>query len=227
MLLAEAGYPDGIDPATGKSLVLHLDATSSGPDTKALFGWYRKQFARLGIDLVVRSTDYNRFQEKVQQGEAQIFTWGWNADYPDPENFLFLLYGPHGKTRHLGENAANYANPGFDALFHRMRTLPNGPARQKVIDEMVSLVRLDSPWLWGFHPQAYALEHAWMDAAEPNLMARNTLKYRQIDPSLRVKLQARWNEPVRAVVWGVAIGVLVLMAVVVWRVRQRARAVAP
>ncbi|MEN9726459.1 MAG: hypothetical protein RL434_825, partial [Pseudomonadota bacterium] len=78
-LLAEAGYPDGIDPATGQSLVLHLDASSSGPDTKALFGWYRKQFSRLGIDLVVRSTDYNRFQEKMQQGEAQIFTWGWNA----------------------------------------------------------------------------------------------------------------------------------------------------
>jgi ABC-type transport system substrate-binding protein len=222
-LLADAGYPGGIDPATNRSLVLHLDATSSGPDTKSLFGWYRKQFSRLGLDLVVRSTDYNRFQEKMQQGDAQIFTWGWNADYPDPENFLFLLYGPNGKARHQGENAANYASPAFDVLFQRMRDLPNSPERQQVIDEMVTLVRHDSPWLWGFHPQAYALEHAWMDAAEPNLMARNTLKYRQIDPVLRVKMQARWNEPARGVVWLLAGCVLGLATLVVWRLRQRTR----
>lgn len=224
-LLADAGYPGGIDPTTNRSLVLHLDATSSGPDTKSLFGWYRKQFSRLGLDLVVRSTDYNRFQEKMQQGDAQIFAWGWNADYPDPENFLFLLYGPNGKARHQGENAANYASPEFDALFQRMRDLPNGTERQQLIDEMVTLVRHDSPWLWGFHPQAYALEHSWMDAAEPNLMARNTLKYRQLDPALRVKLQARWNQPARGVVWLAAGCVLALAALVAWRLRQRTRAV--
>jgi len=224
VLLADAGYPGGMDPATNRALVLHLDATSSGPDTKALFGWYRKQFAKLGLDLVVRSTDYNRFQEKMQQGDAQIFTWGWNADYPDPENFLFLLYGPNGKARYQGENAANYANPEFDALFQRMRDLPNSRERQEVIDEIVTLVRNDSPWLWGFHPQAYALEHAWMDAAEPNLMARNTLKYRQLDPALRVKLQARWNQPARGVVWFLAGCILGLGALVLWRLRQRTRA---
>jgi oligopeptide transport system substrate-binding protein len=48
---------------------------------------------------VIRVTDYNRFQEKVREGTAQIFSWGWNADYPDPENFLFLLYGPNGKSK--------------------------------------------------------------------------------------------------------------------------------
>ena len=23
-------------------------------------------------------------------GTGQIFQWGWNADYPDPENFYFF-----------------------------------------------------------------------------------------------------------------------------------------
>ena len=212
-LLRKAGYPAGVDPETGQALRLFLDATTTGPDMNALFDWYRKQFSKLGIELTVRSTDYNRFQEKMLKGQAQVFTWGWHADYPDAENFLFLLHGPHGKARHQGENAANYDSPRFDALFREMKLLQDGPARQKLIDEMVALVRRDSPWIWGFHPQAYVLEHAWMEGGKPNLMARNTLKYRRLDADLRVRRQADWNAPVLApLLWGLlalSLGILV------------------
>ena len=92
-LLEQAGYKDGRDQQTGQPLILYLDTPASDPGSKAMFDWFRKQFAKLKINLVVRSTDYNRFQEKMRNGTAQIFMWGWNADYPDPENFLFLLYG--------------------------------------------------------------------------------------------------------------------------------------
>jgi oligopeptide transport system substrate-binding protein len=194
-LLRDAGYPDGRDPTTGKALTLYFDAMTTGPDMKSRFDWYRKQFKRIGIDLVIRSTDYNRFQDKIQKGDAQIFSWGWNADYPDPENFLFLLYGPNGKVVNQGENAANYANPQFDKLFERMRTLPNNRERQRVIDEMLAIVRNDAPWLWGFYPQAYTLNHQWVGNAKPNMMARNTLKYRTIDSTLRATRQREWNAP--------------------------------
>ncbi len=110
-LLARAGYPGGRDAKTGKPLVLYLDATGRGADDKTRFDWYRKEFSKIDLQLEIRSTDYNRFQEKIRKGTAQIFTWGWNADYPDPENFLFLLYGPQGKVKHGGENSANYENP--------------------------------------------------------------------------------------------------------------------
>lgn len=63
--MAEAGYPHGIDPKTGKHLILNYDVTTSGgPEDKSLFDWMRKQFAKIGIDLNVRATLYNRFQEK-------------------------------------------------------------------------------------------------------------------------------------------------------------------
>ena len=58
--------------------------------------------------MVTRVTDYNRFQEKMINGTGQIFQWGWNADYPDPENFLFLLYSKNGKVKFVVENASNY-----------------------------------------------------------------------------------------------------------------------
>ncbi|MGD9600400.1 MAG: ABC transporter substrate-binding protein [Gammaproteobacteria bacterium] len=221
-LLADAGYPHGTDPATGAPLVLHFDATATGPDMKALLNWYRKQFARIGLDLVIRSSDYNRFQEKMQKGMAQIFGWGWNADYPDPENFLFLLYGPHGKARHHGENAANYANGEFDALFERMRGLADGPERQAVVDRMMSIVRADAPWVWGFHPQAYSLQQAWVAPSKPNLMARNTMKYRRLDPALRVARQRAWNQPRTTFIWlAVSATALCLVPAVIGQRRRR------
>jgi ABC-type transport system substrate-binding protein len=225
-LLAEAGYPGGRDPATGTSLNLNYEAVASGPDDKARLNWIRKQFDKLGIQLVVRSTDYNRFQEKMRKGTGQIFTWGWNADYPDPENFLFLLYGPNSKVDGGGENAANYANPQFDALFDRMKNMDNGPERLAVIDEMLRIARRDAPWVWGFYPKGFSLHHAWLANLKPNLMANNTLKYRRLDPVLREQRREAWNQPVTWPLW-LAGGVMVLgvlPGVYTYRRRERSRA---
>ena len=155
-LMLQAGYKNGISQVTGKPLVLNLDTPAAGPGSKAAFDWLRKQFSKLGINLVVRATDYNRFQEKMRKGTAQIFQWGWNADYPDPENFFFLLYGPNAKIDHNGENAANYKNEKFDSLFDQMKSMKNTPERQKLIDQIVELVRYDAPWLWGYHPVGFS-----------------------------------------------------------------------
>jgi ABC-type transport system substrate-binding protein len=211
-LLAEAGYPGGREAQTGKPLVLYFDTTGSGPDDKARLDWWRKQFDKLNIQLVVRATDYNRFQDKMRKGTAQLFVWGWNADYPDPENFLFLLYGPNSKADNNGENAANYRNPEFDRLFLQMKDMDNGPERQAVIDRMIELARHDAPWLWGLLPKQFALHHAWYRNAKPNLMARNTLKYKRVLPELRAERRAEWNSPVR---WPIAAVVLALVAVIV------------
>ena len=156
----------------------------------------RKQFGKLGINLIIRATDYNRFQEKMRKGTAQIFQWGWNADYPDPENFFFLLYGPNAKVDHNGENAANYKNPEFDELFNQMKSMSNNPERQDVIDKMVEIVRRDAPWIWGFHPVGFSLHHQWYKNAKPNLMANNKLKYKRIKPKIRKEKRAFWNQPI-------------------------------
>ena len=219
-LLAEAGYPDGRDAVTGKPLVLNFDTAARGPDDKARLDWLRKQFKKLDIELVIRGTDYNRFQDKMREGTAQIFEWGWNADYPDPENFLFLLYGPNRKVGGGGENAANYQNPEFDQLFARMKDMDNGPERQAVIDRMVAILREDSPWLFGLHPKNYALHHDWLKNVKPNLMANNELKYRRIEPVAREAARAKWNRPY----WlGPFLAGLLLLAVLwpAWRAWRR------
>ncbi|MDH3210385.1 MAG: ABC transporter substrate-binding protein, partial [Burkholderiaceae bacterium] len=196
-LLAEAGYPNGRDAVSGKPLVLNYDFGSAlTPDVKPGLDWMVKQFAKLGVQLEVRATDYNQFQDKMKKGQQQIFTWGWLADYPDAENFLFLLYGPNAKAKFDGENASNYENPEYDRLYRRLQTLDDGPDKQRLIDKMVTLLRHDAPWAWGYFPYAALAFQPWVYNGKPGLMIRDMAKYYRVDPALRVQKQAEWNRPV-------------------------------
>lgn len=226
-LLAQAGYPNGRNAKTGEILTLYFDSGNGGPEYKSRFDWYRAQFAKLGIELVIRVNDYNRFQDKVQKGSAQIFEWGWNADYPDPENFLFLLYGPNSRKEFGGENTVNYKNPEVDRLFVQMKSMPNGPERQAVMDRMVSLIREDAPWAFAYHDKRYGLRMGWVDPMRPNPMTHDLLKYTSLEPAGRLAYQAQWNRPLLwplALVAALVLG-LALLVRKVWRGRQNQTAV--
>ncbi|HSE02199.1 MAG TPA: ABC transporter substrate-binding protein [Burkholderiales bacterium] len=222
-LLAEAGYPHGRNRKTGEPLLLNLDTTGTGPDAKARLDWYAKQFEKIGVQLAVRPTDWNRFQDKLRKGNVQMYFLGWNADYPDPENFLFLLHGAQGKVKTSGENASNYENPEFDRLFERMKNMYNGPERQAIIDRMVEIARRDAPWVWSLFPKDYTLHHAWVRNRKPNHMANNGLKYQRIDPQLRSQRRREWNQPVLwpAVALLAAVGLSLVPAVRTYRRRER------
>ena len=223
-LLAEAGYPNGRNARTGEPLIVNLDTTGGGVGSKARTDWLVKQFRKIDVQLVVRSTDWNRFQEKVRKGASQIFYFGWNADYPDPENFLFLFYGPQSRVKHNGENAANYANPEYDRLFEQMRSMENTPERQRIIDRMVEILRRDAPWVWGFHPKDYTLGHIWLHNRKPSKVGHNTLKYQRLDAVLRAEKRDAWNAPVLWPLGGVllALALAVAPALIAWRRREKA-----
>lgn len=227
-LMKEAGYPGGYDPKTRSSLILHYDVSvNGGPDEKSILDWMRKQFASIGIDLDVRSTQYNRFQEKLRNGNAQIFSWSWSADYPDPENFLFLLYGANAKVAHGGENSSNYANPEYDRLFELMKNRENDAQRQQLIDKMVEILRHDAPLVWGINTQSLFLSQQWVSLTKPNTLSLNSLKYISVDVETRNKLREAWNKPV---LWPVGLLLLLILLIglpliFVWRKKENATAV--
>ncbi|HTH94091.1 MAG TPA: ABC transporter substrate-binding protein [Rhodocyclaceae bacterium] len=224
-LLADAGWPNGRNAKTGEPLIVNLDTTGAGTGSKARLDWLAKQFRKINLQLVIRSTDWNRFQDKVRKGAVQLFYLGWNADYPDPENFLFLFYGPQSRARLNGENAANYSNPEYNALFEQMRSMENTPERQHIIDRMVEILRRDAPWVWGYHPKDYTLSHAWLLNGKPNKVGHDTLKYLRVDAVLRAEKRAEWNRPV---LWPLLAILAVCAALVVpamraWRRRENRR----
>ena len=226
-LLAEAGWPDGRDAQTGEPLVLNLDTVPGGMGNKSTLDWLTRQFAKLDIQLVVRSTDSNRFQEKVLKGAVQMFFLGWNADYPDPENFFFLLAGSEGKVAHGGENAANYGNAEFDRLFAEMKNMesagPNAARRVALIARRKRIVQHDAPWIFGYHPKSYTLSHSWLHSRKPMGVGNNALKYQRLDVAERERRREEWNKPVLWPLVGLlaALGVALLAAVLAYRRRER------
>lgn len=200
-LLAQAGYPDGRDAKTGKPLVLNLDTTAGG--NTAIQNWMIKQFKKINIQLNIRSTDYNRFQEKLSTGNAQIFQWGWMADYPDAENFLFLLYGANGQVKAGGSgvNASNFENKEYDALFDKMQLMEDSPERAAIIAKMVKIVQEQAPWIAIWHPYSYILNNQWVSNTKPHGISKSLLKYYAIDPIVREQKQQEWNKPVLWPMW--------------------------
>jgi ABC-type oligopeptide transport system substrate-binding subunit len=66
----------------------------------------RSRLRRVGVELQERAR-VDAYREKLENGNFQTYRQGWFADYPDPENFLFLFYGPNSKTKVGGENINN------------------------------------------------------------------------------------------------------------------------
>ncbi|MBK6854094.1 MAG: ABC transporter substrate-binding protein [Burkholderiales bacterium] len=223
-LMVEAGYPNGRDVSTGKPLTLNYDVYfPATPERKPEIDWVVRQFAKLDIQLEVRATDNNQFQDKVRKGKYQVFWLGWNADYPDAENFLFLLYGPNGKTKYDGENTSNFANPEYDRLFTQMKSLDDGPEKQKLVDAMVQIAQVDAPWTMGFFPHASAAVQRWVHNSKPAILVRDQGRYLRLDVKDRMASIQSWNHPV----WWPIVAVLVAVAgfvVLAWRsLRRRER----
>ena len=211
-LMVEAGYPNGRDEKSGEPLVIYLDTTSGGMGEKSRLDWLTRQFAKIDAQLVVRSTDFNRFQDKIRKGNVQLYYLGWNADYPDPENFFFLLDGNESKVAKGGENASNYANPEFDRLFARMKNMDNSPERLQIVRQMNRILHHDAPWDFGLHPKSYTLGHRWLKNRKPNDVGNNILKYQRIDAVDRANARREWNRPVR---WPLGLGIaLVALAII-------------
>ena len=220
-LMVEAGYPDGRDARTGKPLRINYDYYAAPtPENKAGIDWMVRQFAKIDIQLEVRATDNNQFQDKVRKGNYQVFWLGWLADYPDAENFLFLLYGPNAKTRHEGENTSNYANPEFDRLFAQMKLLDDGPRKQELIDRMVRIAQQDAPWSFGYFPFSSGAAQAWVHNYKPAVLIRDHGRYLRLDVDERVRRLAEWNRPRGWPLALLGLG-LALLAGAAWRSLRR------
>ena len=226
-LLAEAGYPNGRDARTGQPLKIFIDVQSQAISNTSMT-WINRQFSKIGVQVEYRPADWNRTREKLLTGNTQIYSHGWLADYPDPENFLFLLHGPESPLlcECDGANNSNYENPEYDELFRQMRVLPPGAERDKLVARLVELYRRDAVWLYAFTPKEIYLNNSWVYNNKRHGVAKGTLKYTRLDPELRERKQREWNKPVT---WPLYAGALLLVGlllpgVLAYRRRQRATA---
>ena len=153
-LLAEAGYPEGRDPKTGRRLVLTLDIGQTTQEARESTELLSAFFDRIGIELQPQFQTLPTFLRKVSKKESQMFRLEWFGDYPDAENFLQLFCST--KTS-PGPNRSNYVNPAFDRLYEKSCTTTDEPRRLELYRQMQQIIREDCPWLFMHFPREYTL----------------------------------------------------------------------
>jgi oligopeptide transport system substrate-binding protein len=186
--LAEAGWPGGVDPATGERLELTLElAGADNPEFRQSNDLFIDMMRRIGVR--VRASYNNRpvLFEKLEEKRAQMFRLSWIADYPDALNFLQLFYGPN---RSPGSNRANYANPEVDRLFELIRALPESAERSRLIEAMVDRVVEDAPWIVLHQPLETVLVQPWLKNYRLHAFPYGMIRHASIDP-LRTEGGAR------------------------------------
>jgi oligopeptide transport system substrate-binding protein len=154
-LLAEAGYPDGKDPATGRRLVLTLEIGSAdNPEARQAAELLASFMERIGVRLVPSYNNLPALFQKISRRQAQMFSLTWVGDYPDAQNFLQLFYSPNASP---GPNRANYVNETFDRLYRELVALPDSPEREALCREAAAVVLEDCPWLFTGYPMAFGV----------------------------------------------------------------------
>lgn len=180
-LMAAAGYPDGRDPRTGRRLELTLELGGGGSDTRETAEVIASFMDRIGIVIKPSFNNWPAFLKKLEQRQAQMFLLTWMADYPDPENFLQLFYGPNETP---GANRTNYKNPAFDRLYEKAVALPDGAERDDVQAGMERILMEDCPWLFLHHSMSFNLRHAKLKNYKQHDFPYGMIKYyRIIDPA--------------------------------------------
>jgi len=177
-LLAEAGYPNGIDPATGRRLELTLELGDAASDTRQSVELMVGMVDKIGIVLKASYNNWPAFLDKLDRRQAQIFKLGWVADYPDSENFLQLFYGANASP---GPNHANYANPQIDKLYEQLRTMLPSPEKDRLCEQMVDIVIEDCPWIFLYQPMDFAVVHDWLKNYSLHDFPYTMVKYRRVD----------------------------------------------
>ena len=100
----------------------------------------------LNVDIQLQQTEWATFLQDLHQNRFQMFGGlGWIADYPDPENFLDVLF--HSKSNN---NQSEYNNGQLDILLERARVELDESARFELYHQAEEIIVYDAPWvpLW-------------------------------------------------------------------------------
>ena len=153
-LLAEAGYPGGIDPKTGRRLVLTLSIGRASQESREAGELTAAFYEKIGVKLEQSFMTWDAFLKAVNEGRVQMFRMGWVGDYPDAQNFLQLFYS---KNVSPGPNHAFYANPEFDREYDAALDAKSVEERNRHWARCQEIVQEDCPWVFTHINKSYSL----------------------------------------------------------------------
>ncbi|NPV84465.1 MAG: hypothetical protein HPY45_00465 [Anaerolineae bacterium] len=131
--LAQAGYPKGEGLPPVAFSLRSASGACDDPATPAiqLARYLVSMWSQLGVDVSIDCyTDAQKFSEKRQAGAFQFFSYGWAADYNDPDNFLNTLFLSTSES-----NPGFFADARFDQLVQQAAGMNDPLERQRLYIE--------------------------------------------------------------------------------------------
>jgi oligopeptide transport system substrate-binding protein len=115
----------------------------------------------LGVEISVRQMETDKFLYNLKEEKDEIFVTGWVADYPDPHNFLDILFytGSEG-------NFSEYSNPTVDTLLDQAAVEQNENVRLSMYRQAEQIIVDDAPCLPLFHGNNYILVEPYVKGYE-------------------------------------------------------------
>jgi ABC-type transport system substrate-binding protein len=142
---------------------------------------WKKNMDAIGLKIAFKKDGLQEMRKMARQGKLPMREDGWNADYPDAENFMQVLYGPN-----VGqENHARFNLPAFDKLYEAAHRLPDSPERTRLFDQMSGLVVAYAPWRLMEHRIEDQLSQRWIRNFKPHPVRSAVWRYIDIDSTQR------------------------------------------
>ncbi len=146
--LAEAGFASGFETTLW---------ASRDEGSMRLAQSMQQDLRRIGVGLALKPVDFPALIEAVRHpGMVPLFLLGWEADFPDPSNFLTVLL--HSRSRDTNNNTF-YSNPEVDRLLDEADPLLDPSRRFPLFHKAEVLVVHDAPWVPLFHPVGSAVRN--------------------------------------------------------------------
>ncbi|CAN5408103.1 ABC transporter substrate-binding protein [soil metagenome] len=144
-LLDRFGYKRGVDGyrsnPNGSPLSLKIQINNTAKDRIVAEIWKR------GLDQIGIRAEFpvSNFADNIKAAtECKLMMWGgaWQADFPEGENFMQLLFGPNtGQSNH-----GCYQSPTYDAAYRKAIALEPGPERNALYAQMNRQMEADTAW---------------------------------------------------------------------------------
>lgn len=167
-LLAQSSYADDMPR-------IILTFSGGGGDPPDNLQAYQQQWREaLGVEVEIEAIEWSAYLRELRRGTFQMYSAGWIADYPDPENFLGKLFSSESRLNHTG-----YENERVDALLNEAATLGDQEARFRLYHEAEQLIIDDAPII----PTFWTISHYLVRECVQNWVDPGTIvpKYRYIE----------------------------------------------
>ena len=135
-LMSEAGLPKGEGLP-----VLEIWSASKSEAAQKELNEIKSQLSKIGIQCIIYfETNWPKFESMLRSNKAPVFIYAWYADFPDPDNFLGILFHSNSKN-----NYTAYQNPEVDRLLDKARTERNYLKRIEMYRKIEEIILEDAP----------------------------------------------------------------------------------